>query len=93
MLAHPFLSLDLEELETFLPMAAQAGLDGMEVFYSKYDEETTKLSEKLAEKYGFLPSGGSDYHGENKPDIAVGIGRGNLKIPIVWKNNLKHNIL
>lgn len=92
-LAHPFLSLEQEELEMFLPAAAAAGLDGMEVCYSKYDEKTTELSKKLAEKYSLLPSGGSDFHGENKPDIAVGKGRGDLQIPLGWKNQLKHNIL
>lgn len=88
-LAHPFLNLEQPELEEFLPQAVKAGLDGMEVYYSKYDEETTALSMKIAEKYGLLPSGGSDFHGQNKPDIAIGVGRGNLQIPEAWKDALK----
>jgi predicted metal-dependent phosphoesterase TrpH len=88
-LAHPFLSMDEELLRAFLPQAVEAGLDAMEVFYSKYDEETTLLAVKIAEEYGILPSGGSDYHGGNKPDIAIGIGRGELKIPHRWLNGLK----
>ena len=88
-LAHPFLSMDEELLRAFLPRAVEAGLDAMEVFYSKYDEETTLLAVKIAEEYGILPSGGSDYHGGNKPDIAIGIGRGELKIPHQWLNGLK----
>ncbi len=91
-LAHPFLNLDQPELEEFLPQAVKAGLDGMEVYYSKYDEESTALSVELAEKYGLLPSGGSDFHGQNKPDIAIGVGRGNLRIPDSWKNALKAKI-
>ena len=88
-LAHPFLSMDENLLRAFLPRAVEAGLDAMEVFYSKYTEETTLLAMKIAEEYGILPSGGSDYHGGNKPDIAIGIGRGDLKIPHQWLNGLK----
>lgn len=91
-LAHPFLNLDEQELEVFLPRAAEVGLDGMEVLYSKYDEATTRLSLELAKKHGLLPSGGSDFHGENKPDIAVGVGRGDLLIPYDWLVALKNNM-
>lgn len=88
-LAHPFLNLSRQELEIFLPQAVQAGLDGMEVLYSKYSPEETADSFELIEKYGLLPSGGSDFHGQNKPDIAVGVGRGNLKIPYCWAQQIK----
>lgn len=40
--AHPFLDLNEEELEIFLPEAKKHGLDAMEVLYSTYDEETTR---------------------------------------------------
>lgn len=88
-LAHPFLNLSRQELEVFLPQAVEAGLDGMEVLYSKYSPEETADSFELIEKYGLLPSGGSDFHGQNKPDIAVGVGRGNLKIPYDWSQQIK----
>ena len=88
-LAHPFLSMELPQLEQFLPLAVEAGLDGMEVLYSRNSEEETKTSFELIEKYGILPSGGSDFHGENKPDINIGTGKGNLKIPFSWVNQLK----
>lgn len=80
-LAHPFLNLKREELEVFLPKAKEKGLVGMECYYSLYDEKTTLESLELAQKFGFLCSGGSDFHGQNKPDIALGTGKGNLKIP------------
>lgn len=88
-LAHPFLNLSREELEAFLPPAVQAGLDAMEVLYSKYSPEETAASYELVQKYNLLPSGGSDFHGENKPDIAVGVGRGELKIPFAWAEKIK----
>lgn len=83
-LAHPFLNLSKEELDVFLKKAVDAGLDAMEVAYSTYDEETAALAKEMAEKYGLLFSGGSDFHGSTKPDIALGSGRGNLCIPDSW---------
>lgn len=88
-LAHPFLSMDEALLRTFLSQAVECGLDGMEVFYSKYDEQTTALACQIAGEYGILCSGGSDYHGDNKPDISIGVGRGDLRIPKVWLEKLK----
>ena len=88
-LAHPFLSLDEAELRTFLPRAVEAGLDGMEVYYSKFSPEETALAEQIASEYKLLPSGGSDYHGDIKPDIRLGVGRGNLRIPSAFLKNLK----
>jgi hypothetical protein len=35
----------------------------------------------MADRLGLLKSGGSDFHGTNKPDIKLGVGRGNLDIP------------
>ncbi len=80
-LAHPFLNLNEKELREFLPLAVKSGLNSMETFYSKYDKETTLKAVKIAEEFNLLQSGGSDFHGKNKPDIKLGIGKGNLKIP------------
>ncbi|MBQ5838111.1 MAG: PHP domain-containing protein [Clostridia bacterium] len=80
-IAHPFLDLNEEELEIFLPEAKKHGLDAMEVLYSTYDEETTRKASELAERFGLLKSGGSDFHGTRKKDISLGIGRGALAIP------------
>ena len=88
-LAHPFLSLDEQELEVFLQTAVPAGLDGMEVYYSLFSPEQTEKACSIADSYGLLYSGGSDFHGKNKPDIAMGTGKGNLKIPLSWLENLR----
>lgn len=85
-LAHPFLNLDEQQLAVFLDKAVPEGLDAMEVLYSTYDEATTATAKEIAKRYGLLPSGGSDFHGMNKPDVALGSGRGNLNIPDeFWK--------
>lgn len=91
-LAHPFLDLDEAGLRAFLPAAVEAGLDGMEAAYSKYTPETTATAMAIVKEFGILPSGGSDYHGYNKPDIALGTGRGNLQIPYDWLEDLKRRI-
>ncbi len=88
-LAHPFLNLDEAGLHRFLPEAKCRGLDAMETLYSKYDPETTALAKKIAGQYGILESGGSDFHGTAKPDIQLGTGRGDLRIPLTFLNRLK----
>lgn len=88
-LAHPFLNLDEAGLRAFLPQAVEAGLDGMEVLYPRYSPEETVLAEKIAVEFGLLPSGGSDFHGENKPDIALGAGTGKLRVPCYFLDELK----
>ena len=80
-LAHPFLSLDEPKLREFLPKAKAVGLVGMETNYSTFSPEQTALAHDLVKEFDLKPSGGSDYHGTNKPDIRIGIGRGNLQVP------------
>lgn len=87
-LAHPFLSMDEDMLRAFLPRAVQVGLVGMETDYATYDEPTVQKSRVIAAEYGLFPSGGSDFHGTNKPDIRVGVGRGNLAVPMTYYENL-----
>ncbi len=81
-MAHPLVSLSRDKLEELIPKAKSCGLTGMECYYSLYSEEETAYTLSLAEKNGVLPCGGSDFHGENKPDIKMGSGKGNLAVPI-----------
>ncbi|MBO5701228.1 MAG: PHP domain-containing protein [Clostridia bacterium] len=88
-LAHPFLDLNKDELEILLPLAKSRGLAGMECYYSKYTEEQTSDALELTERFGLKFSGGSDFHGSRKPDIMLGTGKGNLKIPYDWVAELE----
>lgn len=89
-LAHPFLNLKREEdLRGFLSEAVPAGLDGMETLYPKFDAPTTRLAEQIADDFGLCHSGGSDFHGQNKPDIFLGTGKGNLRIPLEYLDALR----
>ena len=89
-LAHPFLNLNEKQLREFLEQAEE--LDGMEVYYSKFTEDQTALAEKIAEEFGLVKSGGSDFHGSNKPDIQIGTGYGTLEVPIQSLEELKKRI-
>ena len=60
---------------------AAAGLDGIEAVYSCNQGSDEKDYREIAEKYHLLLSGGSDFHGSNKPYIHLGTGRGNLRVP------------
>ena len=81
-LAHPFLNLKEPDLRVFLEKAVIHGLDGMETIYSTFDDDLTRRAKALAEEFRLKESGGSDFHGTNKPDISIGIGRGNLAIDL-----------
>lgn len=88
-LAHPFLNLTEAQLREFLKEAVPCGLDAMETLYSTYDEQTTRLAVQIAEEFRILQSGGSDYHGGNKPHIRLGEGQGNLAIPVAFMENME----
>ena len=89
-LAHPFLNLKTEaSLREFLVQAKERGLDAMETLYPLYDSVTTRLSIRLTEEFDLLQSGGSDFHGANKPDIRLGRGRGELAVPGLIYDKMK----
>lgn len=88
-LAHPFLNLDETRLRQFLPLAVDAGLDAMETVYVDYDEQTTKTAKAVAKDFGLKESGGSDFHGKAKPDIFLGVGRGNLRVSAAFLSKLQ----
>ena len=87
-LAHPFLNLNEEELIEFLPKAKAAGLDAIETRYTEFDRETTRKAEALALRFGLKQSGGSDFHGTAKPNIALGTGWGDLEVPFSFYEDL-----
>lgn len=80
--AHPLLChMNHDRLRFFVKDLKKAGLTGMEAIYSMNTPGDERNMKKLAEEFGLLISGGSDFHGENKPYIHLGTGRGNLRIP------------
>lgn len=91
-LAHPFLNLSENELRFFLSKGKELGLCAMETDYSEYSKETTLLARGIADKYGILRSGGSDWHGERKPLICIGCGKGDLRVPYEYLEKIKKEV-
>lgn len=87
-IAHPLKDVDEATLRKLLPEAIGEGLMGIEVYHSDYDDELIRTAIKVAEDFGLLGSGGSDFHGANKPAISLGKGKGNLDISIDVYNEL-----
>jgi predicted metal-dependent phosphoesterase TrpH len=79
-LAHPIrVNGDVPGL---MPELRDAGLSAIEAYHSDHDAKHTELYLGLAEKYGMLVTGGSDYHGVVKPGVKLGTGYGgNLHVP------------
>jgi len=56
-------------------------INGIETYYTEFTNEQIKYILSLTQEKKLYRSGGTDYHGNNKKGIEIGIGRGNLKIP------------
>ena len=65
------------------------GLDAVEGYYTEFTSTMETTFRAFAEKLDLLLSGGSDFHGANKPTIAIGKGYGNLEIPYALLNALR----
>ena len=90
-LAHPFqYKKDDPELRELIEHCMDHGLRGMECRYSGYGPDKVAHLEALAGEYGLLKTGGSDFHGQNKPRIHLGSGiDGELAVPYEWLERLR----
>ena len=80
-LAHPFtIGLDGDALATAVRGMADDGLVGLEAVYGRYSPRQRTDLGNLARRFGLVPTGGSDFHGATKPDLAVGTGTGDLRV-------------
>jgi hypothetical protein len=80
-LAHP-IEYEFENILGFIDeLKSKAKLDGIECFHPSASKEQRKVLLKYAKENNLYISGGSDYHGKLKPDIEIGIGRGDINIP------------
>ena len=94
-LAHPFyLKAESEqEMEGIIGDLKEKGLDGIEVYYSTHTPDQKAHAAALAEKFDLLPSGGSDYHGEDgrggtRVDLGTGVNN-TLHVPYEVLENIK----
>lgn len=56
------------------------GLDGIEVQHPSHHADDRALFASIAKAHGLLETGGSDFHGESKPDIRLGVGDGSVHV-------------
>lgn len=89
-LAHPYsLGLSTAALERELKKLKELGLEGLECFYPLHDASQTRNFTALAEKLGLLVTGGSDFHGENKPEIRLGMTANGKGVPYALLETIK----
>lgn len=89
-LAHPYqYHLGDKKTEELVSYLKEMGLHGLEVYHSSNNQYESGKLKKLAKKYQLFPTGGSDFHGTNKPDIDLGSGRGGLRISALLLDDIK----
>jgi predicted metal-dependent phosphoesterase TrpH len=83
-LAHP-IRLGMRDAageEALVKQLGDEGIRGIEVYHSDHGPEDVRRYLGIAKKYDLAVTGGSDFHGDAKPQVALGTGRnGNLDIP------------
>lgn len=80
--AHPFtMNLGPEELERFVDELVQAGLKGIEGYHGDMPEAEQEPFRALGRDKGLIVSGGSDYHGDMRPDRGLPGGKYNVAVP------------
>jgi hypothetical protein len=77
-LAHPIrLNRFGREEEDLIRQMAKMGLQAIEAWHSDHTIRHRERYEFLAQTYRLAVTGGSDFHGDNKPGVALGTGKGN----------------
>lgn len=89
-LAHPCqYKLGWEKTEELIVFLKSLGMRGLECYHSSNNQNESAKLRKLAMKYGLAPTGGSDFHGAAKPDIKIGCGRGGLRVPALYLDDIR----
>jgi predicted metal-dependent phosphoesterase TrpH len=85
-LAHPVRleCPDGTELRAAVRRLKDLGLDGLETLHSEHEPQDTALYTQISQELGLLVSGGSDYHGTNKPKV----GLASEGVPQAWATRL-----
>jgi 3',5'-nucleoside bisphosphate phosphatase len=90
-LAHPkTLGMkDFAALEKIILELMEVGLKGIEVFYPEHSSLEVAQFRALAERHGLLMTGGTDYHGIEKENFDIGVGRGEMRLPYSLVEGMK----
>lgn len=74
-LAHGgLLKLNELELERWIRSMCDKGLMGLECYHNAHTPQTEEFLRRMAQRYGLLVTGGSDFHGATRPDVTLGTG-------------------
>jgi 3',5'-nucleoside bisphosphate phosphatase len=89
-LAHPYLlkpgkGFDFEELIAELK---SMGLKGIEIYYPEHPPDSVRYYANIAREYNLFITGGTDFHGDIKPEIKLGSGLGDLFVPYEIYENI-----
>ncbi|HDS09725.1 MAG TPA: PHP domain-containing protein [Firmicutes bacterium] len=71
-LAHPGL-IEEHIRNKIINESIEAGISGIEVYYPLHSEEYTRELIKFAGSNSLIITGGSDFHGTNKPQVSLGM--------------------
>lgn len=81
-LAHPAtIYLPDEELYRLIRRLKDHGLGGLEAYYAEHRPDNIRKFSRWAEELDLVCTGGTDFHGDNSPDLRLGIGFGQLRVP------------
>jgi len=90
-LAHPFTLNQSQphEFDAVIGALKQQGLDGIEIHYPEHSEGQKKHYRDVAQQYGLLITGGSDFHGLTKDDVDLGEGYGGEEVTYTIVKDMK----
>ncbi len=89
-LAHPYL-IQLGKgvvFEKLIVELKSMGLKGLEIYYPEHPPESVRYFSRIARKYNLIVTGGTDFHGDIKPEIKLGSGFGDLFVPYEIYENI-----
>ena len=90
MLAHPLtMNITFDEIERFADELAEAGLKGIEGYHGDWTLEEQEPLRDYADRKGLIASGGSDYHGDMRPDRTLPGGKSGVTVPPEVLDQLK----
>ncbi len=91
-LAHPMqYHMGYQQIRELAVYLKGLGLRGMEVYHSSHNQGQSGKLQVITKELGLLPSGGSDFHGTNKPDVEIGRGRGGLRVSYALLKDIKED--
>ena len=70
-----------DKIEYIKQLIKDSNIDGIECYYSNFTDEQIKELLEFCNENNLYISGGTDFHGKPRPNVQIGIGKGNLEIP------------